>query len=232
MESPDTADVLVLAGDVTGRNKVDWINEQADRYENIVYVLGNHEHYKQYIEGTIAKTRKNLADNVHLLEKETVVLNGVSFHGCTLWADFDKKNPMTMEAADCRSVYDKGINDFRLIRHKNGSMRWSPLAAYNDHMACREWLASVVKKGDVVITHHAPCSLSVGSNFYNDSLRGAYASDLTDIMFDCEPSHWLHGHVHSTSNYQIGQTQVLCNPRGYVGHHINPEFDINAEFVR
>jgi hypothetical protein len=29
---------------------------------------------------------------------------------------------------------------------------------------------------------------------------------------------WLHGHTHHNFNYWIGETRVVCNPRGYVGH--------------
>ena len=228
-KDPDVADVLVLAGDVTTQNQVDWINKQADRFEFVVYVLGNHEHYKQYIEGTLAKTRAALASNVLLLENESVTLKGKRFHGCTLWTDFDKHNVLTLDAADRRSPYDTGLNDFRYIRFKEGQYRWTPESAYRTHLASRKFLSDNVRPGDVVVTHHAPSYLSIGEHFYKDQLRGAYASDLTDLIFDNEPVVWFHGHVHDNSDYTVGPTRVLCNPRGYVGHRLNPGFDLNAE---
>jgi hypothetical protein len=26
---------------------------------------------------------------------------------------------------------------------------------------------------------------------------------------------WTHGHMHNTSDYLMGDTRVVCNPRGY-----------------
>ena len=65
-----------------------------------------------------------------------------------------------------------------------------------------------------------------------------YVSDLTkDIMMleDKAPQYWIHGHVHNSFDYMIGETNVLTNPRGYVGIYSadrpeNAEFDPNKEF--
>ncbi len=41
MENPEVlGDVLVLPGDVTIKNRVDWIVEQASRFKHVVYMLG------------------------------------------------------------------------------------------------------------------------------------------------------------------------------------------------
>ena len=37
------------------------------------------------------------------------------------------------------------------------------------------------------------------------------------------PDVWVHGHVHHSVGYVLGETQVLCNPRGYADE--NPAFD-------
>jgi hypothetical protein len=31
---------------------------------------------------------------------------------------------------------------------------------------------------------------------------------------------WVHGHCHTKNNYKIGNTNVVYNPRGYVGREI------------
>ena len=49
-ENPSGSDVLVLAGDVTIKNRVDWINEIANNFKHVVYVLGNHEFYHQNLD--------------------------------------------------------------------------------------------------------------------------------------------------------------------------------------
>ena len=32
------------------------------------------------------------------------------------------------------------------------------------------------------------------------------------------PKLWIHGHMHNRSDYMIGDTRIVCNPRGYAGH--------------
>jgi Icc-related predicted phosphoesterase len=39
---------------------------------------------------------------------------------------------------------------------------------------------------------------------------------------------WIHGHIHTSSDYVIGGTRVVANPRGYPhknGGQENPSFD-------
>ena len=35
---------------------------------------------------------------------------------------------------------------------------------------------------------------------------------------------WVHGHTHSSFDYNIHGTRVVCNPRGYEDHDLNPEY--------
>jgi hypothetical protein len=50
-------------------------------------------------------------------------------------------------------------------------------------------------------------------------MNGGYSSDLDEFIE--ERPHiklWTHGHTHHVFDYMIGETRVVCNPRGYVGH--------------
>ena len=51
-------------------------------------------------------------------------------------------------------------------------------------------------------------------------MNGGYASDLSDFILDeCQNvTHWIHGHTHTMRDYYVGETNVVSNPRGYVGH--------------
>jgi len=47
-------------------------------------------------------------------------------------------------------------------------------------------------------------------------MNGAYHSDLSNIMLDNpQIKLWTHGHTHNCFDYVIGETRVVCNPRGY-----------------
>jgi len=218
-------DVLVLAGDITVKNRVEWINQIAKQVDHIIYVLGNHEFYHNNLDSVYNKTKKRLDDNVHLLQNESVILNGTTFHGTTLWTDFNQGNPISY--MQCKNA----INDFRLIRADNGTSRFTPQRAHKEHRVARDFLANNVKRGDVVVTHMAPTMLSIHKKYCDDlHINGSYASDLSELILDTNPALWFHGHMHDSFDYMVGDTHVLCNPLGYVDRmiNINPKFDYNA----
>jgi len=230
---PEGGDVLVLAGDVCVKCRVDWINDIASRFNHVIYVLGNHEFYRGAIDNVYKKTRECLADNVHLLENESITIKApsvtstmyddVTFHGATLWSDFLNGNPLSY--LQC----NKGMNDYRLIRGGTGKHRFTPQIAHSLHRISKAFLQENVKEGDVVVTHMAPSFLSIHEKYKNDmNMNGAYASDLSDLILDTQPRLWFHGHMHTSFDYTIGNTRILCNPRGYVGEELNSEFDPSA----
>jgi Icc-related predicted phosphoesterase len=220
---PEAGDILILAGDVCIKCRVDWINDIASRYNHVIYVLGNHEFYRGAIDNIYKKTRERLVDNVHLLENESIVIDDVTFHGATLWSDFLNGNPMSY--LQC----EQGINDYRLIRAGTGEQRFRPQTAHSLHNISKVFLQENVKEGDIVVTHQAPSFLSVHEKYKNDmNISGAYASDLSELILDTKPELWFHGHMHDSFDYTIGNTRILCNPRGYVGQELNPEFKPNA----
>ena len=224
-ENPSGSDVLVLAGDVTTKNRVDWINEIANNFKHVVYVLGNHEFYHQNLDNTYRKTKEQLADNVYLLQNESVTLDGIAFHGTTLWSDFDRGNPLSY--LQC----EKAVNDFRTIRADNGKRRFTTQRAHREHNVATVFLRENVKKGDIVVTHHGPTYKSIDDKHRGGDINGAYVSDLADLIMDLDPVLWFHGHLHNSSDYMVANTRVLCNPRGYVGHETNPNFDVH-KFVK
>ena len=220
---PESGDVLVLAGDITVKGRVDWINDMATKFNHVIYVLGNHEFYRGAMDSVYRKTKETLVDNVHVLNNESITISGVKFHGATLWSDFLNGDPISY--LQCGT----GMNDYRLIRAGDGNHRFTPEVAHALHNTSKVFLQENVKKGDVVVTHMAPSLLSIHEIYkHNMYINGAYASDLSELILDTQPKYFFHGHVHTSFDYTIGNTRVLCNPRGYVGEALNPEFDPNA----
>jgi Icc-related predicted phosphoesterase len=220
---PESGDVLVLAGDIDIKARVNWINDIAGKFNHVIYVLGNHEFYNGTMDSIYRKTREGLANNVHLLENESITIAGVTFHGATLWSDFLNGNPMSYLRCD------QAINDYRLIRAGDGKHRFKPQIAHSLHNISKVFLQENVKEGDVVVTHMAPSLLSIHEKYKNDmNINGSYASDLSELILDTKPELWFHGHVHTSFDYTVGNTRILCNPRGYVGEELNLEFEPNA----
>ena len=220
---PDGGDILVLAGDINIKGRVDWVNTIANKFNHVLYILGNHEFYRGTIDNIYKKIKERLVDNVHLLENESITIDDVTFHGATLWSDFLNGNPMSY--LQC----DQVINDYRLIRAGTGKQRFRPQLAHKLHNISKAFLQENVKEGDIVITHMAPSLLSIHEKYKNDmNINGAYASDLSELILDTKPKLWFHGHMHDLFDYTIGNTRILCNPRGYIGEELNHRFDPNA----
>jgi hypothetical protein len=56
---------------------------------------------------------------------------------------------------------------------------------------------------------------------HHDFLSGfgpCYYTDLEPMIESAvDLTHWVHGHTHNVKSYQIGNTTVLSNARGYIG---------------
>lgn len=128
--NPEKADTLVLSGDIfvaeTLREGVsrylkektrvlDFFDRVSAAYKNIVYVMGNHEHYHGDFAHTANRIFATLSkyDNVHFLDNQTVTIDGVLFVGGTMWTDMNKEDPNTMFYIRHR------MNDFRGVRNSN-----------------------------------------------------------------------------------------------------------------
>ena len=76
----------------------------------------------------------------------------------------------------------------------------------------------------VVITHHAPSEQSISAIYKNDHLNPAFASNLEDFILGYPNIKlWCHGHIHTASDYKIGECRVICNPRGYAKYYESAE---------
>lgn len=72
----------------------------------------------------------------------------------------------------------------------------------------------------VVVGHHTPSHQSCHPRYKDDQvMNGGYHSDLSEFILDRPGIKlWTHGHTHEAFDYMIGDTRVVCNPRGYTGY--------------
>ena len=109
------------------------------------------------------------------------------------------------------------------VDHYEKSSRWSVEDSVEEHKKMVDYINITTKdktKRYVVVGHHAPTPLSIAECYKGDTLmNGAFHSNLTDFILDRpQIKLWTHGHMHNVSDYMIGETRVVCNPRGYVGY--------------
>jgi predicted phosphodiesterase len=240
------ADLVILAGDVHTRCRgPEWA---ARTFPGVPVIMlgGNHETYGDSLYANIAKNRVLASkqgalpdgkQHVNWLERETwrwTSRRGESVRviGATLWADFSLFGPE--QRLRMQAIAAGGLNDFRAIRifddtFERGHTRpFSPEDAARIHLLSvsfiREELAKPFDSKTIVATHHAPSPKSVAEQFRRDPLSAAYASDLEGLIAEYQPPLWCHGHTHTSFDYFIGDTRIVCNPRGYWPDELNPEF--------
>jgi hypothetical protein len=55
-------------------------------------------------------------------------------------------------------------------------------------------------------------------------MNGGYHSELSEFILDHpQIKLWTLGHMHDPHSYYIGDTYVVCNPRGYLGADPNAD---------
>jgi len=192
--TPDPAlfDIVVLAGDIgVGVKAVHWARRRSTfAGKPVVLVPGNHEFYNSERTRMLKQLREAATcTNVHLLDRDEVILHDVRFLGATLWTDFELGVAQGTDVAQAMRDATRGLNDFGgAIRERQADStsthRFSPQDAAREHAMSRAWLherlqapvdTSVV--ATVVVTHHAPSALSMDPVYEGSDLNPCYLVD-------------------------------------------------------
>lgn len=217
------ADIVVLAGDIsTGADGVKWA-ARAFPDKPVIAVNGNHEFYGWDVNicRRAIQAAAGLTPNVRVLDGEgiTFALPGetpVRILGATLWTDFALfgKSRASQHARQVQAA----LNDYRLITF--GTRRLEPRDTLEWHQKELAWLklecTAARERGEkvVVVTHHGPSIRSSASQYLKDPVTAGFLSNLED--FCAKQVDWfLHGHVHHSAQYSLGNCRVVVNPRGY-----------------
>ncbi len=212
----------------------DFLKRCSFQFPHTIYVAGNHEFYH----GKWNRTLTILADecakypNVYFLEAGSKKIDDVTFIGGTLWTDMNKGDPLTLHA-----VRDM-MNDFRCIKKEaEGYTNVKPHDTVLRHRHTLGYIKTVVAERPdekfVVVGHHSPSFQSVHESYKHETLmNGAYHSDLSEFILDRpQIKLWTHGHTHHPFDYMIGETRVVCNPRGYESDGYSEDSGWNPNIV-
>ena len=230
----DKETVLVCAGDMGLFRRYETTYQLlfgflSPRFRKVIMIPGNHTYYhSKGIWGQEERFWHNhyLPENVIYADNEIVSVGDIVFLCSCLWTDFHHSDPRTMALA----AYQ--MNDFRLINVEadgNSHRILTPEMTVERHHQSLAFIRGALKKHRgqkcFVVTHHAPSPRSVSLEYQGNSLNPAFFSDLTYEILEYHPAVWVHGHMHDSKRYNIGQTEVICNPLGYYPSAVNPSFD-------
>lgn len=136
LENTQDADVLVLAGDIcVGEQLLDpsgldldyrstrihtFFKDCSKKFNHIIYIRGNHESYHGDFPGILKHLKSKLGyiKNLHILEKDHIIIDDVIFVGGTMWTNMNDNDDNTHK---CVSQL---MNDFRIISNSNNMVEY------------------------------------------------------------------------------------------------------------
>lgn len=244
-------DVLIIAGDLCHARCLDperidrysieqrgrvmrVVDEALRKFQHVLLVAGNHEHYDGVFEDTTGLLRTHLPGTT-VLDNDVVEIAGVRFFGGTLWTDLAGKSESEITAIR------KGMGEYFFVktRSEDPGQPLAKLRPKDTHRAhetawarLREAVAAEPHRQTVVITHHAPSSIGGNPRFSGNGLDPAYVSNRDEeiALFENVPV-WVHGHTHIAKTYKIGDTIMRSNALGFAAKGgASPGFSVKAHF--
>lgn len=155
--------------------------------DHMFWITGNHDFYG----GEFEKPDQMKETNV----------NGLKIIGATLWTDLT--NPLDW------TFYKNGLVDNRHIKNLTYDN-------YNNrHKEHTDFIFN--NDADIIVTHHCPTLKSISPVYGSSPLNRSFSNDYEQAILNMKkpPKLWVCGHTHWKHSYKIGETLVLCNPRGY-----------------
>lgn len=235
---------LVLAGDIVLLKYLNdflpFFQNLSNRFKNVIWIFGNHEWFSNKIKKERFDEVEQILSifkNIHVLENKSIELNEYLFLGTTMWSDINHGDYIT--ALDVVAV----SKDYKKIDFKEGQ-RYSKLRPRHVSMMfknAQEFINSTLKAYKdsklikVVITHHPPMREAVPEEY---QANPDFWSDFGDFDFKylqenkIEPEFWLHGHIHKSQKFKIGNVSILSNPYGYDDVHLEVKKDLNKNYKK
>lgn len=208
------SDVIVVAGDFCGHKEVfkDLLSLYEDINKPIIFVPGNHEYYGTSRKSldSLFKEFTDIYPDIHILIEKPLYISGVYFFGTTGWWD-GSGGPIT---DSCK----RGLNDFRYIydllnEENEDGIKWGQ-KAYQFLKSSLEFYGKDDAKR-VVVTHHMPSKQCIAPEYYGSPINACFANDWSHLIEETQPDLWVSGHTHTSYDFNIGKTRLVCNPQGY-----------------
>lgn len=216
--------ILILAGDIGNpliESYWNFLEDCASKYKHVIFITGNHEYYCKNLDikytideiDELIELRSSTIDNLHFLQKKSIILDDIQYIGCTLWTKISKNDEI---------MISKSMNDYRQIyKSKNKLISADETSIIHDNHV--KWLKNILKNElpTIVITHHLPSLQLIDKKYrkYSD-INHAFYTNLENI-FNSNIKLWVAGHTHMSKKVTINKVPIIVNPLGYIGENNN-----------
>lgn len=250
INNDENADVLILAGDIIivndlfSRDETHILGERkfkvkksemfhaffehvCAQFGHVIFIFGNHEYYHGDFATNIERAKENLSylPNLHILEKESITIDDVTFVCGTMWTNFNNNDHFA------KYNIEHSMNDYHIIKNSNRMVGDRPARltaddTYEDHKKFMEFANTELNKDEiqnvVMVTHHCPSMVCVPEKYQGDSMMNpGYISDLSEFILDHPKiKTWVCGHSHNRMDFLIGSCNLLMNCRGYANYEL------------
>jgi len=227
--------IIVVGGNHLGYDYI--------RYRQINAIMNYNNPLDQTKEDCIKQLKKD--KNITFLDNTYIELDNYIIFGGTMYSNFLLYGS---HKDACMNTAERWLNDFRYVYtfdKKTNTVR--PVTAndyikwFNKFMRNLKKCIKETNKDIIVLTHFAPSIKSVESKYLNrpnrfsspgSELNAVYASPLEEFILDNPRIKlWVHGHVHSSFNYNIGQCNIICEPYGYYHEHGIPHNEYTGKVL-
>lgn len=159
----------------------------------IFSVKGNHDYYGS----SFRDAAMDFPESKFIEKPEGGILK---IAGATLW---------TYIRPDRWWTFREYMMDYRNIKGMNYDRYMNAHKTQHDYLFQAD--------ADIWVIHHCPSFQSVHEDYRNSDGNDFFATELADKILDMKkpPKLIVHGHTHRKFDYMIGDTRVICNPRGY-----------------
>lgn len=165
--------------------------------DKVFSIKGNHDYYGN----SFKDADKDYPESIWVEKPDGSVLK---IAGATLWTDIrpDRWFDFREYMMDYRNI--KGMNYDRYM---------------NAHKTHHDYLFN--SGADIWVVHHLPSFQSVHEKYRGSDGNDFFATELSHKILDMKkpPKLIVHGHTHERFDYMIGDTRVICHPRGYPGEN-------------
>jgi hypothetical protein len=225
----DDVKYLILAGDIGSFDKhLPFIEDAAKKY-TVLYVLGNHEFYGHSLKKVRDFWSSVKIDNFYFLDNSFVVIDDIKFVGSTLWVNFFNEDPHCIMNAPIE------IKDFSKIINNEENDYISPYDILEEYKKSFAFIEKELYEEDgfkkVLVTHYAVSHQSIPEQYkvHQQDLKNNhyFANNLDYFIGYSGAALAVHGHLHTSADYFIGDTRVVCNPFGYPDSN-NPSFEMKV----